>query len=112
MEWERSGSAAETIVTRQRAFFIMFYSSPQNITRRETPVFQHIASVVCFFSATLFFSFFPPYHISVLSRNPDFKFGGGQFVFFAQFFFFSTTREDIGNIVNCIFFFAEQKKTI
>ena len=48
--------------------------------------------------------------LSVLSRNPDFKFGGGQFVILPNFFF-STTREDIGNIVNLYgFFFAEQKK--
>ena len=46
---------------------------------------------------------------SVLSRNPDFKFGGGQFVFLPKFFF----QHDHGRhweLVNCIFFFAKQKK--
>ena len=40
-----------------------------------------------FFSFSFSFFFFFLLSYSVLSRNPDFKFGGGQFVFLPKFFF-------------------------
>ena len=52
-------------------------------------------------------NFFSNFTRSVLSRNPDFKFGGGQFVFFCPNFFFSTTRE---HSELYIFFLRSKKK--
>ena len=68
MEWERSESAAETIVGTQRAFFIMFYSSPTKYhAQREILVFSHSASVVCFFFNDTFFQKISPVSHMVLS---------------------------------------------
>ena len=68
---------------------------------------QPLRYVFRFFLSSVAGVFFSPC-ASVLSRDSDFKIGGSA-VFVPKNFSALLSR-DIGNIGNCIFFFAKQKK--